>query len=55
MLAGHVYKPLHIGIQSYFIALRILEILQIGLVLTTYTAVVSCGDQALDSCAEKPS
>lgn len=54
MLGGYLYKPLHIGTQPYFSVLRVLEILQVGLVLTRDTAVVLCGGQAQNFSAEKP-
>lgn len=53
ILEGYLYKPLHIGTQPYFSVLRILEILQVGLVLTRDTAVVLCGGQAQNFSAEK--
>lgn len=54
MLEGYLYKPLRIGTQTYFSVLRVLEILQVGLVLTRDTAVVLCGGQAQNFSAEKP-
>lgn len=53
MLAGRFYKALLNGTQSYFSELKILEILQVGLILTMDNAIVLCGSQAQNSCAEK--